>query len=320
MSAAAVVVINYNGGRSLARCLDAARAQSPAELLVVDNASSDGSADALPPGVRSLRLPVNGGFAAGVIAGLAATHSPFVLTLNPDVELLPGALAPAEEALAADPALGSVALTVLDARDPERIDATGIGLTSFLGQINCDHGRRARELDAAPRAVLGPLGGAALWRRAALEAVGGPAPDYFLYWEDVDLALRLASAGYACRTVPQARALHEGGGSVGRMSARNVFYMTRNHWPCLLAALPAPLPGRRWAAFLLAPLRAGALYALRGRALSALGGLLCAPWLLPGALARRRVNARRARPDAGARLEELLASADRDRRAMRTAR
>jgi GT2 family glycosyltransferase len=320
MPATSVIVVNYNGGAFLPRCLAAVLAQvpPPADVLVVDNASADGSVDSLPPGVRLLRCPRNRGFAAAVNAGLAATQAPFVLTLNPDTELLPGCLAAAAEALEHDHLLGSVSLRVLQAADPARLDAAGVGLTSSLGQINCAHGMPDAQVEPSPRAVLGPLGGAALWRRVALERAGPGWERYFLYWEDIDIALRLDRAGYACRTVPAARALHAGSGTVGRWSRRNVFYMVRNHWPCLLACLPGPLLRRRFGEFLLAPLRSATLYALRGRALPALAGLVCGAALLPAAFVRRRTLPRGGTSrNAAERVATLLASADEDRRLMK---
>ena len=322
MPATAVIVVNYNGREHLGRCLASVLAQQPppSQVVVVDNASRDGSADALPAGVELLRLPGNRGFAAAANAGLARTSAAFVLTLNPDAELLPGCLAAAAAALDADATLGSVAPRVLCAAAPGRIDATGIGLTSSFGQINCEHDLPEEQAASQPRAVLGPLGGAALWRRQALAEAGGFCESYFLYWEDLDLALRLDRAGYGCRTEPRARVLHAGGGSIGRHSPANVFYMVRNHWACLLTCLPAPLMRRRWWALALAPLRAAALYAGRGNPLSALWGLLCGLTLLPGAWRRRRAlpgSGRSAEERAANRLQPLLAAADADRLVMR---
>lgn len=322
MTAAAVVVVNFNGGELLRRCLASVLAQQPAaaEVLVVDNASTDGSVEQLPEGVTLLRQPCNGGFGAGVNAGIAATHAAFVMTLNPDTELQPGCLAAVTAALDADPALGSVAPRILLASDPSLIDANGIGLTSSLGHINCDHGLRDEDVGNQPRPVLGPMGGAALWRRSALERAGGFAENWFLYWEDLDLALRLQRAGHGCLSAPDARVTHVGGGSVGRLSATNVFYMTRNHWPCLAGALPASMLLTRFPAFLFAPLRAALLYARGGRPLAALAGLLCGALIVPVALWRRRRLSRIGPSEgAGDQLRALLASADENRLAMKAA-
>ena len=318
-----VVIVNYESGAGLRRCLASVLGQvpPPARLLVVDNASRDGSADDLPEGVDLIRRSENGGYAAALLDGLAGSQEPFILTLNPDTVLEAGALAASVEALEGDHAAGSVALRVIQENHPELLDATGIGLTSFLGQINWDHGLPDADTSLVAHEVLGPLGGAALWRRIALERAGNFDPRFFLYWEDMDIALRLNRAGYECRTVPAARVLHEGGGSVGHHSPRNVFYMVRNHWPCLIQSLPGPTLRANLGALLLAPLRAAALYARRGRGLSALAGLICGAALIPRSLLARRYLIRSGGGQKAAeRLALLMDSADANRLAMRKMR
>lgn len=320
MTALVAIVVNYESGADLGACVASILAQQPPpeRVLVVDNASPTDSLGGLPAAAELLRLPRNGGFAAGVQAGLARSHEPAVLTLNPDTVLLPGCLAAARRALDADPLLGSVALRVLQARDPARVDATGIGLTSRCGALNWDHGLRDDQAAAGPEERLGPLGGAALWRRQALERAGGFDSRFFLYWEDVDLALRLNRAGYLCRSEPGARVLHEGSASTGRWSALNVFFMVRNHWPCLLGSLPGRLLLRLAPQVALAPLRAAALYAWRGRPVAALAGLLCGAALVPGALWRRRWLTRSGGGRRAAqRVAALMARADENRRTLR---
>lgn len=319
MADVAVLVVNFDGGEWLPRCLAAVAAQQPpaAEVVVVDNASTDGSADALPEDVRLVRRDRNGGYGAAIRDGLAASRAPLVMVLNPDALLQPGCLAAAAAALESDPGLGSVAPRVLRADDPTRVDATGVGLTSRLGQISRDGGRPVADLDDRPRAVLGPLGGAALYRRDALEAAGGYPAHYFLYWEDMHVALALLGAGFGCRTVPGAVVHHVGGATIGHHSARNVFHMVANHWPCLIATLPAGTRRRRFGALLLAPLRAAVLYAGRGRPLLALAGLVCG--------AGRALRAWPARPRtvddaAETRLAALMAADDEHRRALKAGR
>lgn len=322
MTEAVVIVVNYRSGDRLRRCLATVLSQrpAPARVLVVDNASDDGSADDLPEGVQLIRRPVNDGYGPAVLAGLAASDERHVFTLNPDTELEPDALALAGAALDRDHRAGAIALRVLRAADPERLDADGIGLTSSLGAINMDHGLLAADVGDEPRTVLGPLGGAALWRRVALERAGSFSTRFFLYWEDMDVALRMVRAGYECRTAPAARVRHEGSGIVGRWSRLNVHYMLRNHWPCLLGALPGRVLVRRLPALLVAPVRAAALYALRGRPFVALAGLAAGALRSPGALLGRRDLIR---TGSGAHmasaLEQLMADADASRERMRAA-
>ncbi len=322
MTSATVLIVNFNGGALLARCLETVLAQQPppAEIVVVDNASHDGSVATLPEGVRLVSMPRNAGYSAAVNAGLAATTAPYVLMLNPDTELFPGCLAAAVAALHADYELGSVAPRVLLAAEPTRLDAIGIGLTSRFSQLNIGHGRLDTDVPAEPRTVLGPLGGAALWRRRALKQAGLFSEDFFLYWEDVDIALRVNRAGYTCRTVPTARVLHHGSATIGRGSITNVFYMLRNHAPCLLGALPGPLLRNRCVWLILAPMRAAVLHGRRGRPFTAIAGLLCGFALFPAAyLRRRRLTRSGTSRKAADRIAALMAATDADRLAMKAA-
>lgn len=317
-----VIIVNYDSGERLRACVASVLAQQPAppRVMVVDNASHDDSAKGLPEGVEVLRRELNDGYAPALSAAIAATSEPLLFTLNPDTLLQPDCLARLTEALDADLRAGAVAPLVLQLDAPTQVDASGIGLTSRMGQINWDHGLAADQLPQQPRDVLGPLGGAALWRRVALERAGGFSRHFFLYWEDMDMALRLNRAGYGCRTVPEARVLHEGSGIVGRYSSLNVFYMVRNHWQCLLGALPGPLLLRSLPAIAVAPIRAAALYARRGRVLAAAAGLICGAALIPGALLRRRYLPRTGTSHKAAeRIAVLLAAADENRLLMKAA-
>lgn len=320
MTGLVAIVVNYGGGEALGRCVASLLEQDPAptRTLVIDNDSPDaapGAAlDQLPAGVELVRLSSNDGFAAGVAAGLSRSREPTVLTLNPDTRLLPGCLAAATAALEADHQLGSVALRALQEHDDSRLDASGIGITSTCGQINWDHGLTEAQAGHETVEVLGPLGGAALWRRKAIERAGGFDPRFFLYWEDVDMALRLNRAGYTCRTVPEARVLHEGGGSTEHGSSLNVRQMVANHWPCLVGSLPGRVLVRRAPWLAVAPLRAALLYARRGRAGAALHGLLRGLLATPAALWRRRYLHRSGSGHkAAARVTALMAAADRNR-------
>ena len=316
MTGLVAIIVNYESGDRLRRCIASLLDQRPPpdRVLVVDNDSHDDSLENLPTAAEVLRTGRNDGFAAAVNEGLSRSREPFVLTLNPDTLLEPGCLAAAREALEREHLAGSVAPRVLQTADPVRIDATGIGLTSRCGQLNWDHGLRADQLDDTPRPVLGPLGGAALWRRRALERAGGFATHFFLYWEDVDIALRLDRAGYTCLTVPTARVLHEGSASTGRWSRLNVFHMVANHWPCLVGALPGRLLVTHAPSLLVAPLRAAALYASRGRPGAALAGLLWGAVRVPAAFWRRRYLPRTGGGrKAAERIARLMAAADENR-------
>jgi GT2 family glycosyltransferase len=226
----AVVVLNWNGGDMVARCVASVLAQLPApdEVLLVDNASCDGSAEALAerfPAVRQLRLPTNTGFAGGMNAGIAATTSDAVLVLNLDVELQPDYLARCAEALAADERLGGVTGKLLrfGSDGPPLLDSTGHRLyrnrrAVDRGELEPDTG----QYDRAPE-VFGVGGAAPLLRRTMLDDVRH-APqeyfdaDFFAYFEDIDLCWRARLRGWAFGYVPAAVAHHHRGGTGGRRS------------------------------------------------------------------------------------------------------
>jgi len=223
-----VVVLNWNGGQMVQRCVASVLAQTqPAdEVLVVDNGSTDGSAAALSarfPQVPMLALERNTGFAGGMNAGLAATRGQAVLVLNLDVELEPGYLARCVDALSADPALGGVTGKLLrfagDGQEPV-LDSTGHRL--YRNRRAVDRGERepdAGQYDSA-REVFGVGGAAPVLRRAMLDDVreGDEVfdADFFAYFEDIDLCWRARTRGWTFGYQPAAVARHHRGGTGGR--------------------------------------------------------------------------------------------------------
>ena len=213
----ALVIPNHNGARWLPGVLASVAAQTvaPAELLVVDDGSTDGSAQlaARYDGVRVLALDGNGGFARAVNAGVAAVAAEAVALVNTDVELAPDWLALAVAALEQDPGAAAVATKMVDLEDPAILYSAGDvlrrdGVCEQRGRFERDTGRYD-----APGEVFSACAGAALYRRAALQAAGGFDERLGTYLEDVELGLRLRLAGWRCRWEPRAVARHAGGGS-----------------------------------------------------------------------------------------------------------
>ncbi len=146
----------------------------------------------------------NRGFAAGVNAGLAADDAPCVLLLNPDAWAQPTWARRMVETLWASPRAGMAACRVLG-RDG-RLDSAGLAVSRGGMGILRGHRHDARvsvaRLDAMP--LLGPTGAAAAYRREALNAIGGFPEDYFLYYEDLEVAWRLRARGYECAWLDEA--------------------------------------------------------------------------------------------------------------------
>ena len=209
------MIPNYNGARWLPAVLDSVAAQTlaPADVLVVDDGSTDGSAELAEGRARVLRLGRNGGFARAANAGVAAVDAPVVALVNTDVVLAPHWLEFAAEALGEGDA--AVATKMADLDDPTVLYSTGDilrrdGVCEQRGRFETDKG-----FYDEPGEVFSACAGAALYRRAALEAVGGFDERLGMYLEDVELGLRLQLAGWRCAYEPNAYSRHAGAGSSG---------------------------------------------------------------------------------------------------------
>jgi GT2 family glycosyltransferase len=290
----AVVIPNWNGRRWLPDCLESLAAQTlvPAEVIVVDNGSTDGSLELLreSPGVRVVSLGRNTGFAFAANRGVEAADSELVALVNTDIVLAPDWLERMARTLESDPGAASVACKMVDLRNPELLyDAGDVlrrdGACEQRGRFERDDGRFNQ-----PGEVFGACAGAALYRRSVVLAAGGFDERFFTYLEDVDLALRLRLAGWRCRYEPVV-ALHAGEGSSVRLSDPLHFWVERNTLLLLAKAFPV-----RWLPLVAYRQLGWAVHALRRRRLSAhLRGALAALPLLPTMLRERRALRRGAR-------------------------
>jgi len=218
---AVVVIPTLNACALLAEALASIEAQTiPVDVIVVDNASSDGTLDLLATRfsrVTVIRNEENLGFGRAVNRGAAAAGDADVIVLvNNDAVCAPDFVA---RLLApfADPAVGMVAGVLLQGSAPERIDSAGIELDTTLGSWDYLWNQPVGALDGA-RDPVGPCGGAAAYRLHAFRELGGFDEALFAYWEDVDLALRFREAGWGCVLASGARALHEHGQTLGAAS------------------------------------------------------------------------------------------------------
>jgi N-acetylglucosaminyl-diphospho-decaprenol L-rhamnosyltransferase len=253
------IVVNYNAGddlRAALRSIADEMAGRAWEAMVVDNASSDGSADVaneFAPRVRLIANRHNVGFGRAVNQALASVTAPRVLIMNPDCRLEPGAMAALAHVLDWDPACAIVGPRILDPDGAVQGSARGDPdmLTGLFGRASALRRllprlpvskRNVVEIDGAfpgarvsgtgpgttgPGAASGIVvdwvsGACMLARRCALEAIGGFDERYFLYWEDADLCRRLRNRGYRIRYVPAATAVHRIGQSSRTAPARAI--------------------------------------------------------------------------------------------------
>jgi GT2 family glycosyltransferase len=215
-----VYIPNWNGGEHLARALESLRAQTvEVDVVVADNGSSDGSDTMVAerfPEVRLLRLGENRGFGTALNRAVESHPADAIVLLNNDAAAEPRFVEALFDGLGAG--VDSVAGVMLQESDAESIDSAGVVADRTLMGFDYLHGEPIAAAASAP-APLGPTGGAALYRREAFEAVGGFDERIFLYYEDLDLALRIAGRGGRCRMAPEARAVHAYSPGLGAGSA-----------------------------------------------------------------------------------------------------
>lgn len=245
----AIVIVNWNSGTQLSECIssidDAAALlsieQRLAEVVVVDNGSSDGSARDLQLESCTLRVinnNLNLGFAAACNQGARGVDADLILFLNPDTRLFEKSLV--------------VPLSYLDKTEHARTGIVGIQMVDDRGQVarSCAHFPRPshfaaqalgmdrllpstahamRDWDHADtREVDQVIGAFFLIRRSLFDTLGGFDERFFVYFEEVDLALRARQAGWRCVFLSEAQAFHKGGGTTEKVKARRLFYSLRS--------------------------------------------------------------------------------------------
>jgi GT2 family glycosyltransferase len=240
-----VIIPNWNGGKWLGGCLNALKSQDYGnfEVLVVDDASTDGSYDHLGekfPRVRLLQLTEHHGFARAVNAGIGATSGEYVLLLNNDT--LPSVSFIRNLVLAMDampPDVGCLASCMRSMDNPMLLDDTGDVFTWYGHAFKRGHGRPIAEFEEDSE-VLSPCAGAALYRRVFLNDVGGFDERFVSYLEDLDLGLRGRLSGYRCKYVASAEVLHKGHGS-NLPTGSYVRFVTRNRLMLICKNIPFSL-------------------------------------------------------------------------------
>ena len=236
-----MVIVAYQAGGYLRRCVDALKAQNGVrwEAVIVDNASTDGSLEglALDARFRVVASPVNLGFAEANNVGARGSKARWIACLNPDAFPRAGWLAKlvaGAEAAGAEMA-GS---TQVFADAPDTLD--GLGDAYHISGLawRAGFGHPVSEVPRAPYPVFGPCAAAALYDRELFERVGGFDARFFCYHEDVDLALRMRRAGGAAVQVPGAVVDHVSSGIAGRASDFAVFHGTRNRMWTFAKSMP----------------------------------------------------------------------------------
>jgi N-acetylglucosaminyl-diphospho-decaprenol L-rhamnosyltransferase len=249
------VIVSYNVADLVLECIASLRTDGVEQVVVVDNASSDGSVETLrrrEPEVEVVALSRNLGYGTAANRGVARTTAPYVAVMNPDVVVEPGSTKALVDALDGDPGLAVVGPRVESPGGdlypsvrtfPDLADAAGHAFFHFVWPAN-PFSRRYRMLDwdhAAAADVDWVAGNHFLVRRRAWDEVGGFDESFFMYMEDVDLCWRLRRAGWRTGYEPAARVTH----AIGRSTDQTPYRMILAHHRSLLRYAVKTTSGRR---------------------------------------------------------------------------
>lgn len=230
-----VAIATFNGRELLAGVLESLQRQTISAriaVVVIDDGSSDGTADWLSEHRPDIRLIVHGhnlGVTYSLNEGLGLAESEFLALLNNDVELEPDCLELLIEDLRAHPRAAASTPKLLDFHRRDHLDGAGDEYTWWGMANRRGHGQLDRGQYDSPEPVLGACAAVAVYRRSAIEAVGGMDEEFFAYLEDVDWSVRALLAGFQCRYQPRAIAYHMGSATLGSdPSDFNLFHLWRN--------------------------------------------------------------------------------------------
>jgi len=226
MPVLSAIIVNYNAGECIRRCIDSILADPPdggVEVIVVDNASSDGSVEKLRErgDMTLVEKERNIGYAGGCNAGARLASGEYIMFLNPDIEVMPGVLEKLVSFLRDTPDAGAAA-PLLESPDG-RLQESYRRFPTILSIFGARRSPLYRfwpgnpiskrsfygGLDLAEPTPVDAVGGAAVvFPRNVLEATGGMDPGFFMYLEDIDFCRRIGLAGYKVYIVPGARVNH----------------------------------------------------------------------------------------------------------------
>jgi N-acetylglucosaminyl-diphospho-decaprenol L-rhamnosyltransferase len=237
-----VLVVSYNAREYLLNCLESLESTLPLEIIVVDNGSTDGSSDAVRlafPRASVIASRENLGFARANNLALRQARAPYVLILNPDAEVRPGAVEAMARLLDEDTDVGVVGpRTVGSDGSPQVSFGPSLGLLAEWRQRRLVDGVRKGRPGALARALHESRrehepgwvsGSCMLARRSALDSVGSFDEVFFLYEEDVDLCVRLKEAGWRIVYTPKAEVVHHLGRSMASSPFRARLEYHRSH-------------------------------------------------------------------------------------------
>ena len=245
-----IIIVTWNALPILRKCLPsvAATDYENLEIILADNASTDGSAEWVEntfPAVKVVRHPENWLFCRGNNEAIPHASGKYVVLLNNDVEVPPGWLSPLVGAMESDPSVAAVQPKLLQYESRGRFEYAGAA-GGFLDRLGYPFARGRlfftleddRGQYDEPADVFWATGACVVLRKSALDEVGLLDEQFVMHMEEIDLCWRLLRAGYRIRAEPRSTVYHIGGGSLPRGDARKTYYNYRNNLLLLYKNLP----------------------------------------------------------------------------------
>lgn len=252
MNDVTVIIPNYNGIAYIKDCLDSLKMQSypDFEIIVVDNASTDGSCEVVEkdfPEVKLIKLSQNFGFCRAVNEGIRVTKTKYLILLNNDTKADKDFVRELKNAIDAHDDTFSVAAKMLQMNAPDKIDAAG-DLYCALGWAFALGKDKKSDRYNKESVIFSACGGASIYRKSMFEQIGYFDELHFTYLEDVDVGYRARIMGFSNRYTPKAVVYHAGSGTTGsrynpfkvRMASRNSWYVIYKNMPLLQIILNLP--------------------------------------------------------------------------------
>lgn len=240
-----IVIPNYNGKHFMESCLASLSNQSYKDfkILVVDNASSDGSISYMQenyPEIEVIALQKNYGFSKAVNVGIKHSNTPFVILLNNDTTVDPYYVEEMVKAIKKSKKIFSVSSKMIQMYHPDLIDSAG-DLYTLVGWGICRGAGRPVENYTEIDEIFTACAGAAIYRRSVFEKIGYFDETHFAYLEDIDVGYRAKIYGYKNMYCPTALVYHVGSGTSGskynsfkvKLSARNNIYLNYKNMPLI---------------------------------------------------------------------------------------
>ena len=244
-----IIIPNYNGRHFMEPCLQSLKEQTYRQfkVLVVDNASSDGSLEFMAesyPDIEVIPLDKNYGFSKAVNVGIQNSHTPYVILLNNDTTVDKNYVGEMVKAIESSKRIFSVSSKMIQMYHPELIDSAG-DLYTLLGWGVCRGIGRPVSNYTKADSIFTACAGAAIYRRSAFNKIGYFDEAHFAYLEDIDIGYRARIYGYQNMYCPTALVYHVGSGSSGskyntfkvKLSSRNSIYLNYKNMPVLQLAL-----------------------------------------------------------------------------------